>query len=869
MLRMSHLGIMSGYYLQLAWQNLRCSPWLTALIVLAIAVGIGSSMTVYSLLHAMSRDPIPQKSARLYAPWLDSRGAGSFYEQHKLRRDDAQHTLTWRDAMALWRSGLAHRQAVMYAARYTVAADTPGAQPLVVAALATHRDLFDMFDLQFRGRGGAWSAGEDTGRAQVVVLTTTLAARLYPGDNPVGRIVRIDGHGYRVVGVVDDWSPNPRFHVPVATNAYRFPQELGEAEALFVPIEAAAAQLGGERPSAASWSCASKKTISLPRTPEGYKNSDCAWVQFWVELENRAQVRRYEDHLAAYAQEQEQAHGGPYSWSVQWRLFRLPEWLFVLRLVPDIFRLAGFAGFGFLLVCFINAAGLMLARFHARTGELQLRRALGASRAALFAQSLTESALLGVAAALLGVLLLLAGIAFQRWILLPGLANVLQPDATLVAAAVLLAIAGTLCAGLYPAWVAARRLSLRHPPARHAGHRFGAMLMVVQIALTLGIVANALNVAWQSVAAMRQPVGIDEQNIFLLSSSWAGRSNEVPASIPEERDRKLKAWIDADLAVLRALPGVVDAMATNGLPFRKLVGAPVGEKTPAGAIRAVPAVLYFSEGDAVKTLGLKLIEGEGFRPEHLGSDCCTVITRDLAQAAFPDGRAMGKVLHVDGDINPRGWKVVGIADTLRASGYSRPGAGRGMLFVKYYFLRNETDYVVRAHPGQLRAVMPEARRRLMALDPDRMLSEAQGFAELRASVQRTDSGLVVTLLAVCALLVAVIALGIVGLAYYWTAQRQLQISIRRALGARRGDILRRVLAENLLVVAIGASLGAGLAVAGNLWLMQQDWQDAMLRIPAAVVCGGGGLIVLLSQFAVLWPALRASLIAPAAVTRNA
>ena len=182
-----------------------------------------------------------------------------------------------------------------------------------------------------------------------------------------------------------------------------------------------------------------------------------------------------------------------------------------------------------------------------------------------------------------------------------------------------------------------------------------------------------------------------------------------------------------------------------------------------------------------------------------------------------------------------------------------------------YATRN-SQYVVRAKPGQLAAVMQAAQKKLFEVNRGRVLEGARTMTEARAEAYRDDRGLAVILGVVCAALLAVTAFGIVGLTSYWVTQRRRQIGIRRALGATRNAITRYFQTENLIIASTGAALGVALAIALNLWMVNSF---EMARLHLSYVLIGALVVLLLGQLAVLWPALRAASIPPALATRSA
>jgi putative ABC transport system permease protein len=182
--------------------------------------------------------------------------------------------------------------------------------------------------------------------------------------------------------------------------------------------------------------------------------SPCGWIDFWVELPTAADAQRYRQFLEAYGAEQHLT--GRFTRKPPIKMWDVRSILVELKAVPDEYRAAGIAGLGFLLVCLANAVALMLARFTRRSSELAVRRALGANRAALFAQCFMETGLIGVLGGICGLLLTQAGLIAERAALPPGLAGIARLDGALALITVGVATMATLCAGLYPVWHASR-----------------------------------------------------------------------------------------------------------------------------------------------------------------------------------------------------------------------------------------------------------------------------------------------------------------------------------------------------------------------------------------------------------------------------
>jgi putative ABC transport system permease protein len=425
----------SGYYLRLALHNLRRNPWLTALIVTAVALGIGSSMTVFSILRAMEGDPIPQKSDRLFTLQFDNFGP----ENRNFGK--LPTLLTYKDVVAIKKAAKGMRQAAMYEVDLAATTESANAVPVSASGRATHADFFAMFEVPFRS-GSPWSTEDDESRANVVVLTANLADKLFPGVDAVGRTVRLEDREYRVTGVTRDWAPSPRFYDVGLNGSSAYDSD---AE-LFIPFET-----GVERGIQTSGAITCR-SFGGGRTE--FLAGECVWTQFWVELPDEAAIRRYRDFLNGYAAEQQRA--GRFSWLPETQLHDVRAWLRYQKVAPDQLRIASYVAFGFLLVCIVNAVALMLARSSRRSVEFSLRRALGASRRALFVQGLWESLAVGVVGGIFGLVLMIGGLRLMRSMLPEAITRTTSVEPYMMVLAVALSVGATICAGMYPAWRSSR-----------------------------------------------------------------------------------------------------------------------------------------------------------------------------------------------------------------------------------------------------------------------------------------------------------------------------------------------------------------------------------------------------------------------------
>ena len=393
-------------------------------------------------------------------------------------------------------------------------------------------------------------------------------------------------------------------------------------------------------------------------------------------------------------------------------------------------------------------------------------------------------------------------------------------------------------------------------------NKVGAILVTLQIALTLAVIANGMSIIQGHLAAMGRPTGIDEANIFTLQNHWVGEPGDLHASI------------EADLAALRNTPGVVDAEATNSYPLRGGGwGWGIRLKPDSSNGGATGTTMYFNDAHGLDAMGLKLLTGRWFSSSEIAEmhiddekgSPSAVLTAALAKKLFPKSAAIGQVIYM---ITDEPVRVIGVVERAQtpwpAQGFGDQGAEYST-FLPLQFVANQMNYLVRARPGQLAAVMHAAPERLYAVTRQRVIDQLMPFSETRTrayQIQKSESWLLAT---VCGLLLAITGFGTVGLTMYWVAQRRRQIGLRRALGARRIDILRYFHTENLLVAGTGAVLGVLGGLGANLWMATHMGTQRM----SWVYIGIGALIVLvLCQLAVAWPAYRAASTPPSLATRG-
>ncbi len=422
---------MFRHYFLLGLRSLRRNPALTALMVLTLAVGVAASVTTLTILHVMSGDPIPHKSARLLTPLLDNGPLQGYTPGDK--PNDTQ--LSYRDVVKLLAGRQGERRTALYGIDATLEPARADLVPRRAAGQASTRDFFAMFEAPFR-HGQAWSEADDAAGADVVVLSRGMAELLYGDANPVGRRLRLLGHAYQVVGVLQHWRPLPRYYRMVGGDPYG-----AEAE-FMLPLASA---IRHQTTHAGGMSCASRREPGW----QGLLDSECTWFHFWFETRGaagRAELQAYLDNYAA-----EQRTLGRFQRRAPNRLADVMEWLAHLEVVGKDNKLAAWLAFGFLLLCLVNTIGLLLAKFSVRAAEVGIRRALGASRRQIFQQFMIETAVVGAGGGLLGVLFAYAALALVAR-QSSELAAAARMDAPMLLLSFALALAAALLAGLLPTW---------------------------------------------------------------------------------------------------------------------------------------------------------------------------------------------------------------------------------------------------------------------------------------------------------------------------------------------------------------------------------------------------------------------------------
>lgn len=394
-------------------------------------------------------------------------------------------------------------------------------------------------------------------------------------------------------------------------------------------------------------------------------------------------------------------------------------------------------------------------------------------------------------------------------------------------------------------------------------HKAGTILIVLQIALTLAIVCNALFIIQQRLASMSRPTGMVESNLLTIQNHWAGVDT---AAIP--------SLAKADLLALRQLPGVVDATQSEAFPLGGGGESEGIRLDPLAKPRITLATEYFVDDHALATMGVRLIAGRNFRADEVHALDPTantslpevIVTKALADVAYPDGSALGRPIYIGND-HPSPSTIIGIVDQLQGTWHTLSFLDRTVL-LPAQMADSDGSYLIRSKPGQLAEVAKAAPAALLKLDRMRVFPPVKGirtFDVVREQAYKTDRGMAILLGAICLILLIVTGAGIVGLTSFWVGQRRKQIGVRRALGATRNDILAYFLTENFMISLGGVVIGTVLAISLSEWLVLRF---AMPPLSFVYLLLSAAALLLLGQGATLAPALKASRVPPVEATRS-
>lgn len=396
-------------------------------------------------------------------------------------------------------------------------------------------------------------------------------------------------------------------------------------------------------------------------------------------------------------------------------------------------------------------------------------------------------------------------------------------------------------------------------------HKTAAALIVLEIALSCAIICNAMFLIGGRLERINRPSGVAEDEIVHIQITGI------------DQDDNAAALTASDLAALRALPGVKSTSVTNQVVFSNNSWNSGIDLSPDQTQPTLRTTVYFGDETLPETLGLKLVAGRFFRADEMvdweaynapGANVAipvAIITREIADKLWPGQDPLGKTLYSWGE---SGSRVVGVVERLaRTNNAGGPEIYYHSMILPLRIPYNAGgNYLIRTTPERRAAVLKAGVEALQRNGPNRIVLEQQTLQEMRHDFYRQDRAMSWMLVIVSVLLLVITALGIVGLASFWVAQRTKQIGVRRALGATRGQILRYFQLENFVLTTAGIVIGMLLAYALNQLMMSKV---ELPRLPAIYLPIGAMTLWLLGQLSVFGPARRAAAVSPAIATRSA
>ena len=390
-------------------------------------------------------------------------------------------------------------------------------------------------------------------------------------------------------------------------------------------------------------------------------------------------------------------------------------------------------------------------------------------------------------------------------------------------------------------------------------NKIGALLIALQIALTMTIIVNAIFMIQDRQVKMLRSSGVDEENTFYLTNTIFGQ------------DYNIQAALQTDLNALRKTPGIVDAIQINAIPLSG-GGWSSGVQTEMGEDKdSIGTAIYMVDDHAINAMGLELIAGENFKDTDIqwrksGQSTWpdkVIITKALAKSLFPDDwhTALGKTVYISQN---QTIQIIGILKQLQAPWNGWDGVERSML-VPFQMESKGNRLFIRTEVGMRDQLIPQIEKMLAESDKGRIIRRLRTMEETRERSYQQHNATNKILTTVIITLTIITGFGIVGLAIFNINRRTKQIGTRRALGATQWQIMRYFMIENLLITTVGIFIGCLGAVALNMWLVK-TFELAPINIELLLFVVVSLFIV--GQLAVLYPARKASLISPATATRT-
>jgi predicted permease len=805
-----------------AFRLLRRQPAYTLFVVLTLTAGVGTTTAVFSVVNGVVLRPLPYPdSDRLVTVWSRFVPESGFdYPEFPLSNPEF---LDYREASRTLADVAAYSAG-------TATVIPEGAEPERVAVASVTTNVFDVLGTPVALGRGFTAADGLPGAPRVVVLGDGQWRTRFGADpGAVGRTMLVNGVSREIVGI--------------ARRGLAFPER---ATALWFPMTIDPANSGSRQ---------SHYLYGIGRLRPG-----ASLEQAGLELD--VMMRQ---------------------WKAQWPDIHTGHFLFVRSMrdevvgpvEPILYSLLGATGFLLLIVC-ANVSSVVLARGEARTREMAVRTALGASRFRLVRLAVIESALLAGAGGLLGVGVAYLGVRALAAMEHSGVprASEVVVDLPVLGFAAIAASASALVFGLVPAL----RGSASTPQAALGGGertasagasrlRFRRVLVAAEVALTVVLVVGAGLMARSLTRLMSVDPGFAPDGLLL------GRVS-LPASDYPDAER-IELFYETLVTRLAAAPGVAGVSAGSAVPIVSSQGVwdfeLDGVPQPAAGAPAWNAAIAFVRPGYFDLLGIPVVRGRAFEDtDDAGRQTVAIINQALADRFFPGEDPIGRRLRIAGD-DGRPWStIVGVAGSVRDQSLHEPV--RSMYYMAHAqsaitagTQTRSMDLIVRL-AGPPETVVGSVRGVLAELDARLPFFRVQTYTEALAdsTAQRRFATFLFGLFALIGLVLG--ATGIYGVLAYTVARRTKELGIRRALGAPSGGLIRLVAAQGFVPVAVGLAAGIAAARWMSRWIESQLFGIAATDLPTYALVAAGVLFV--SAAACLVPARRALRVSPVTALRG-
>lgn len=755
-----------------AIRMLASSPGFTAAAVICLALGIGATSAIFSVVHAVLLRPLPYrdpaKLIRLYTefPTFPNGGLRRFWTSPP-EYDELSHDLkSWESVDAFAAGGV----------NLAGAAD-----PIRVNSCSVTGGMFGMLGVSPELGRSITPQDDVQGTPQVVVLSHDLWQRAFAGDRAIlGRVVQINGQNSEIVGVMP-----PSFAFP--------PGDLNPPE-LWLP-----AQLG-------------------PPNPQRRGNHFLFLVG---RLKAGVSQTQAEQEIARFVAQSDKTHGANHPFDPKFHpivLFGLHDEV-VRGIRPALWTLLGAVAFVLLIAC-VNVANLLLARAEARQREIAIRKALGAGVGQLVRQFTVEGLLLSLTGALLGLALAVVGL---KVMIAAGRASIpraaeVTVDPTVLAVTLGVSLLTALFFGLAP--LAQIAVGSLHDALKSGGrlagsvasNRFRSALVSSELALALVLLIGTglmIRAFWK---LSEVNPGFRPENLLTL------RVN-LPAATYPKTENITRFWQNVQDKI-KTIPGVLSSTAMFGLPPERPINA---NDTMIENFTPVPNgpgnnidYWQFTGDNFFETMGARLVEGRFLDArDRDGAMPAMVINQTMARTYYSPQSALGRRVKPGGGLNnPTPWfTVVGVVEDIKNAALDR-GAGTE-LFISYHqggFV-SRTLYLALRSSRDPSSLIPGVRAALRDVDPSLPLSQVRTMDEVMDAVRSRPKFLTSLLGIFSSVALVLAAVGLYGVISYSVTRRTTEFGVRMAMGAQTSDVLGLVLRQGLTLGLIGVALGAAGALA--------------------------------------------------------